>query len=471
MLVLVLSPVLGLMIGVAPIVAALPFAGMAIALAMVSARARLVVAVFGALFVFRSSDAVTVPKLAYFSTLLVLTFLAAVGLYRERVSLTQAQKWVLTAVGVWLAIVLASSVNALANGATPTTWLRTALPYLLMGLLVLLGLDAGRHVPPSFVALLAVTAGFASAVGEMAFWASRRQLWSVDIEYLGLSSPSLVALGVGVAFSLAVKRPDRRVPMLVVGAAMVGMSISPGTRTSMFLLVGLVGLMGPAGRGLLPPQRGIPVAMVALGLTLAGAFTLSSRTVDNEAYSLSERLRSFTSIAEQGVEGDASASARALAVDVTWSEFVDAPVFGRGPGAPIYGWINDVSYRLDTPLTLLAHLGIVGLGGIAFLAWSVGRVMRVRVYGPNDIFALAARIAIFALAVPFLIGGVYHEKGLSIALALVVAGRFAELRTATRTGDAATPSIDAPEPATDRPRSRAGGGTSRGRTRAAPGHQ
>ena len=327
--------------------------------------------------------------------------------------------------GVWLAILGASSINALIHGASPTQWLRTALPYFLIAMLVVIGLDTGRRVNPAFIARLAIAAGFVAAVGEVAFWANRRNLWSVDVEYLGLSSPTLVAFGVGVSLAVAVRSTRHRVPLLVVSALLIGLSMSPGTRMSVALLLGLLGLAGPAARGLVPLRKFAPLAVGAVVLTLVLAMTLSSRTVEDEGY-LADRLRSFTAIAEQGAAGDASASARALAARVAWETFVQTPVFGVGPGAPITGWIQDLSYRLDSPLTLLAHLGIVGMVGMAALSGWIWRLLYTRHYGQRDVFALAARVAAFALAIPFVIGSIYHEKGLSVALALAVAGRVAE---------------------------------------------
>lgn len=408
------SPLVG--VGVA---AAVP----GLALVVSSAKARLVTVTLGALLVFQSEAAGA--KYVYLAAATLCFALAAARLARTDDELLSAFRPLLPAgLVVWL-LVGASALVARSTGTSLANWAADVLPYVLLVVLPVVGIDAAADVTPRVAGAIICFVGVLAAVGFAVDWLSRRGVSSLGVDRVVLATTAVPALAFAYALVNASLAPRMlRWPVLAVTIA--ALMLVTGTRTNLVLVFVCAGLVGAAAKarftvGRLLLVAGATVAGCAATLPLLGGLVLSDPGF------LTGRLAAAVTASRNGL-ADQSFAIRAASYASARAQFAEHPWFGSGPGHMYPGG----TFTLDTPWMVPAKFGLVGtLVLLGFLSAVVASVRRLRRLVGYRHAMTAARGWAFVMAglTPF--GPWLEDKGTALALMLALAFVTADARSAT----------------------------------------
>jgi O-antigen ligase len=194
-----------------------------------------------------------------------------------------------------------------------------------------------------------------------------------------------------------------------------------GTRGAVVLLAGFAGVAGATRKGRVALPR-VPVVLFPILILAAAVTPIIVTYVSSDPTFFSTRLGSAVSFF-QGANSDPSYVSRAFQYSQAAAVISAHPILGTGPGFlyPDIASSVPAHFTLDTPLVSVAKFGYVGsviiIGYLALLIRAIGNARRITGFTMANTTARAFGF-IFLADLP--LGGYLEDKGLSIALMLVV---------------------------------------------------
>lgn len=425
-----LWPLLLLLTAVAAgmLVVAMPRAAVAVAVAPLvilsaqSAHLRLLLVTLGALLAFESSTGIDLTKLLYLAVF-VLSLGVAWHVRRSELSLRRADGPGALVSRAWWLVVMVIGI-ALPIGVVDSHPLslvaRDAAPYLLLGAVPIIALDAARGVSRRFLLGVFVVLGLFGTASLATELLSLREFTTLPVERLFLSSFILPAVFFAYACARALRPRSPRREVLVWGGTAAGVLAAlllTGTRTAILLLAAPAVVLVLGGK-LSALRRavvlvGIGVALVALVFRFGGA-------VGIETGAALDRLGEVREIGAQGPSG--SLEDRFAQSSASWEAFEDSPLLGTGLGN-VFEWRNPSgvprqAFTVDAAFSTVAKLGAVG--ALLLLAYflTLGQ-LALRFAGPTE---RAALLGLLGIVVPHcILSNPFEDKGLALGLIFVIA--------------------------------------------------
>ncbi len=420
---------LGLLVGLLALVV-----GASVAL---DARVRVVVVVFGGMFVLQSSYGVA--KNLY---LLVVVFAVGRACLREaRHPSVMGRAFVpmFWVGGLFTAYILLSALWAIGNGATFDAYFRDALPYMMLATFPMIALDVSKDVSVRFVQIVIALAGLYGAAAFAVLFLSRRGISALPIDSIGVSATPLCAFV--FCYALSYWRGQRKYIWWGVLATVIPtLLLVTGTRNTLVFSAGIVGLIGSRKLGNVPVLRvvGMCVAVVAAAGLL---IPLLVQQLSSDPGYVGARLNSLLSV-DGLAQTDQSYWDRSRQYGLALGSVERFPIVGTGPGYPYLAYAfnegaSRTAFTLDTPLVSVAKLGILGALLIAaFIAAACFTSRRVRNIGSTGPTTAAGRSFLFVLVAMLPFGAAVENKTTAMAVMLLL---LAQLVHADINGAASRP--------------------------------
>lgn len=421
----VMAPLLGWSVVEMPAVALLPVAALGALPLLVSARARVLFVVFGVIFIFGTSDELTMSKLAYLAGLGAAGVGALVSLYTltRTPAFAALRPLVYASIGLVALVVMSLPVAEL-QGAHLRDWLRDSSAYVMAAMVPLFALDAYAAFSKRALERILVVAGLLGALSFAVNWLARRGIGTLGLDVLGLPTTLLGASLFAYAMAALMQGGQRRVFWLVTGVLTFALLISTGTRTTLVLLAAPLAIVfGSSQRVTSRSLRLVvilPLVVVLVGLTAQSVLKLANADEDVVQHRIELLF-------ESGSKRDHSYIERVNSTRVVWDAFRSAPLLGIAPGSS-FTWddsagVPKTARSVDSPILFLARFGLVGLAWVVGFAVAYLALIRrlARVDGAPTVSRLALvgfggiLLADCILLVPF------EDKGFSAALLLLVA--------------------------------------------------
>jgi O-antigen ligase len=424
-----LTALVSLAIVYGPILAVAAIASLCALVGMVlSARVRFLVVFVGGLLVFQSDQGVGATKYVYLAAAILAVNLSLLRLARSREPVVMAFRPLLPA-SVGLLLFLGSSAFvAQGAGASMTDWFRDVLPYFLVVLLPVVGLDAAQDLSGKHAERLLAIAGFVAAIGFTFDWLDRRGVSTLGFGRVVLATTTLAALGFAYTITKAGLGPHR-LRWLAASTAIMTMMLVNGTRTNIVLLVATVGVVGSRNKLHVPARRVVSMCLFIVAAAAVVLPVLASVLVDSPNF-LQQRILGALSVITGQAGADQSFVARQQSYVVARDAFSQSPWFGIGPGH-LYRSMGFDSMSLDTPWLVSAKLGVIGVAALVIYLLTVAVcVRRVRKLAGWSMMVTVGRgwgVVLLAL-VPF--GPWIEDKGFALALTLYLTALAATAREA-----------------------------------------
>ena len=401
-------------------------------------RTRMVVFVFGGLLVLQRSDTLDAPKLVYFAAAAAVVLSALIVMWRSRETqdFARFRPWIAISVAFGIMIVVSLPVAA-AHGVGFTPWLRGVAAYGLFAVAPLVAFDARRVMSTREAVGWMTVAGALAAISFSIYWLQYRKIADLGIGPLVLPSAQLAFAGfaVTVAFSFRSRRP---VPWAVAGGLILGALLVTGTRTTLLACAVPAVLAIVAGRsqwkqtglalivGAATASLMVALTIVALSNPMAppGSTVPPGLSATPRPELIGERLGSIGTLLTDPASGQ-SLTERIAQSQAAFDAFAADPLLGSGPGR-MYVWTDSSgrrveSYSLDTPISIAAAFGLLGILVCLALVGVFGWFIR---FYDRTIRRGAEYLCVVGLAVSFgltsLLGPPMDDKGAAYALALVL---------------------------------------------------
>lgn len=396
------EPLLGLGVGVAPIVAYLLIR---------SATVRVLAVTVGGMILLGSSTDLGPNKIIYAAVVVVCALISGYRL----ISNPPLYAWVFRPL-VWfgLAVVAIFGISYLASpaGSDLPTFGRQSIFYLLIVLGPVIGLDSGRDLAPRTVHAIIGIIGIVAAVGFAADWLTRRGVTALPFGRFVLSSLVLPGLAFGLALVTVfharsvIARILWLIPIIAIPIAM----LVTGTRTNLIIFIAILFVLGSMRKARVPLGRMIALVIVAgvAGLVL---FPIAVSVAVADPDFIANRVAAL--ISALSGNGDASQSFRQDQAEIAAEMISYSPFFGFGLGYA-------VPFTVDSPLLTPLRLGWVGTGLVASFigALSVAVWRGARAYSRSP--ATTAWWAFLAICLVNLIFGTpLEDRGFGFAIMLV----------------------------------------------------
>ena len=429
----------GVLVVPAPWIVLSVFVGLpSLAVIVNSSRARLYFFVLGGLAVFQLPDSASSIKLAYLGGV---ALCSAVSVTRvSRVSDPWVRSfWPLIPPGALAVLVFAIGLTIGITQSDPTDAVRDAIPYLLLVLGPVIGLDAARDMGTRGLYRLTVSVGIAAAVGFSTDWLERRGVSSLPFGRFLLATFMLGALGFVVALVMASSTIGwSRLRWIVAACVIPSAYLITGSRGVLVIFAGAIGMMGSSRKSRAPIARAFSL-VVAVAVTIYVVVPPLAQVLISDPSFIDGRIRAATQFLD-GSGGDQSLQERLQAVAWTNDAFQANLLFGTGPG---HRYPNG-AFTLDSPLTLLAKWGLIG--GLAFVGFLVAIALVSRnvhlagTFTPANAVARGFLFVVLAIT-PF--GGAFEDKGFALAVALLIAILAASAREVAQLDELQTPNAGA----------------------------
>ncbi|WP_165922462.1 O-antigen ligase family protein [Pseudonocardia endophytica] len=308
------------------------------------------------------------------------------------------------------------------NGISPESWLRDALPYILLIGSPIIALGAVHDLSRDWCFRMIAVVGVISAVAFAVDWLSRRGVSTLPVSRFAFGSAAMIAFAFGFLLVRALLRRRHRIWW---GAAALLMPLSiliTGSRTALILFAAVGAAIGPLARERIPPIRavmcvGAAALIVWTALPVLGSALISNPEFLGSRIEAAERVLTGSADADQSYEGRASQTTQAAGA------IANAPVFGVGLGHQFEVPGRDEPNRsnIDSPLGPVAKLGLFGTGAlVCFLAALVRPIVIGSRERPDFVYtACWSFVVLFLVQIPF--GSFVEDKGLSFAVLLFVA--------------------------------------------------
>jgi hypothetical protein len=419
------------MLTLGPVMACIAAAGGLLLVALVAwPLARLLCVVLGALLVFQSpSDA---GKVAYVGLAVVCAGLSVVHLLRDPDPLVRCFRPMIFGGIVYAAVIGLSLVVATSSGATASAWFREALPYILLVLLPVVGIDAGSHLSSTQAHRIVGVLGVLTALGFALDWLNRRGVSSLGIGRVLLATGALPTLA--FAYSIAHARGTLRAPMwLLTASVIMSLLLVTGARSNLVCLFAFVGVVGRKKNAGVNPARSAFYILAIVGALVVVVPLVGKYMIANPEF-LDARVQAAKTVIQGTAAHDQSFEARQYRYLVDQETFHRHPWFGAGAVG-----------TSDSPYILLARTGIIGAAAMLFylgaIALSIRRTRRMS--GPLPVHT-AARAWALVLLVTTPFGPWFDDKGLALAVTLMVAAVVAQVAHAGPASSPVPPDEDEP---------------------------
>lgn len=415
----------GLVIWWKPAAALILAVGSASVLLIPSAAIRGAVLIFGGLAVLQSGAGLSATKLAYLAAVSIGTAVALVRLGHLRYAAPSPRYerlvfWSLLFGGYVVVTVCVSLVR----GADLVAAIRDATPYLLFALAPIFAFDLSLSVPPRVLRTMLLSAGFLAAVGFAVEWLGRRGL--ADFSLNRIAFPSFLMAGAlfSYAASASLQGPGRRLAWLLIAGAVLSLMLVTGTRTSLVFLVAPLAIIVVAKRS--GSRRITRLVSFGLGTAAAVGLLLPSLMwlVGADVGRSLERFASVTQVLANPM-ADPSFVERAAVTIMARDVFLGSPLLGGGLGHS-FAWTTFAGeerdgFNIDSPLSVPAKFGIVGVFLLSMIAWHLLAEVRRQV-GQHRGLPHAALLGYLALGGAWLLFlSPFEDKGFSFGLTLLVA--------------------------------------------------
>jgi O-antigen ligase len=416
---------IGAFVVLEPPLAVLPLVSLGAILLLTSPFARITFLVFGGLLALQSSQGLDLLKIAYLGGVLV-SFAAALFTYSQRRADPSHRLAVplLRVSVIFGVLIIVSSLIASGNGVPRTDWLRDVAPYVLFACAPVFALDAQASLSRRTLLILLVTAGSFATLSFAVNWLSVRQIATLPISRLALSSFLFPAALFAYGAAASLEGRARRLRWLALTSLIFGLLLVTGTRSTFVLLfvpivIAIAARRYVAVRSLRLVVLAPVLVILALGISYAAIVTTGASTKV-----LSERISILKGTGRSS--SDASYNDRLAQADAAWTVFEESPMFGGGPGTTFSYVLNNgtkgSSFVLDTSLTFPAKFGFVGLGVIALLVSAWVSFLRSLCSFNHPRTETLALIGLVVLAVPTaLLTTPLEDKGFTLGLILVLA--------------------------------------------------
>jgi hypothetical protein len=395
------------------------------------AWARLAFVVAGGLLVFASNtDHLTATKVGYFAgvALAVISILRHRELYADLRQPATTIRTLAPMVLVLGALVVLSFSVAHAEHTALSPWLRDAAAYGLVAIVPLFLWDFERNTSVQLALLarvLLAVGGVLTALSLIVQWLGQRGIVSTRVTLHIL--PGLFLPG-ALAFFLAVRAGSvsRRRVWYALGALAIPLALFvTGTRSALSLVVCVAVLLFSRAEGKRRLLLWTGAAVVAAVIAVAALVAVGHSGHAGLA-KLSHRITSIPHTVAHP-NSDPSYRLRANEWHVAWVTFKEHPLLGAGPGHT-FTWncassgcvTGTVSgYNLDSPLTFPAKFGLLGLLGLAIVAYSLVKFLRVRRETAQHLgwLALAWYLVFVVAELPF--GWPFESKDFTLGLLLL----------------------------------------------------
>jgi hypothetical protein len=392
---------------------------------------------------FGSSSSLNIQKIAFIS-LVPVTLVFAVKAYRNARPTTEASRNQKTHPRVlevfeylWLAYLFISIWRSLNSGSDLASVFRDSISFLTWSLVLLWAYDLSTS-KPEVVTRVAMGLTALAAVGTGLTWVDLRGA-AILPSYLRLfPSPSLAVLGVYLAASVLLCYGFRVLPMLCLMASCTGLVLT-GTRTFILVPVSMIAMLIVSRKLGLRAVIGWSVVLASIVLAAKFALPAISSLLGVNPNFLASRGQALTSVLSQGLSSDSSGEGRLSSTSQAWAVFQLNPMLGQGPGYIFEASGGGPTLGLDTPLTFPAKFGIVGVGILLGLIVTVSLFVR----SISRVAGLEWRLAAtgFGLFQLFLLtfGGAFGDKGLGLALVLLIGGMLSSARQELGPSETAAP--------------------------------
>jgi O-antigen ligase len=421
----VLAGTIGALLVVKPLFAVLPLLGLGAVLLLASPHARITFLVFGGLLALQSSQGLDLVKLAYLAGVLVSFAAALFGLSQRRNDPSHKMAVPLLRLSlVFFLLIIVSWPIASAHGVARTDWLRDVAPYVLFASAPVFALDAQSSLSRRTLLRLLLIAGSFATLSFAIYWLNLRQIASLPISRVALSSFFFPAALFAYGAAASLQGRARRIRWLALTSLIFALLLVTGTRSTFVLLfIPLAIAIGARRYFVVRSLRLAVLAPVLLVLAFGTAYSVVVATGASTKI-LSERISILKGTGSQF--SDASYNDRVAQFDAAWNVFKENPVFGGGPGTT-FSWesnnrAKNSSFILDTSMTFPAKFGIVGLAVVAFLISCWVAFLRSLCSFNHPRTETLALIGLAAVAVPgALLATPFEDKGFTLGLILVLA--------------------------------------------------
>lgn len=383
-----------------------------------SARFRLFVVVAGALVAFQvGGDAL---KMGYLALALLCVGNALVRLNTRSEPEVRAFRPMLALAPVVIGYIGLSYVIASDFGAVPSDWFRDALPYLLVVILPVVGLDAAQDVSYSTLRKMAWWLGAVAGVALAFEWISRRGATESVGRFL-LASDVFVLFAFCVALVCAATAVNRGRWFWATGF-LAACLIVTGSRSNLAMLaVAGVGAIGATRKGRVPLGRMVGIGLGLLVVAGGAVLTLGAMFAPD---TLAERWDLLVNVIDGNLAADQSYEIRSIAYDTVHDWWGLHMWFGGGPGH-LYTVTTDYyeleqTFNLDTPWMTPAKFGIVGTGLLTAYLLAIVRGIRGTGGQPHPFYTVGRAFALLMI-VRILFSPWLEDKGTALALTLLVA--------------------------------------------------
>lgn len=415
------SLLLGALLPLVPLLAAAPLAVLAGAALVVSPLVRVVVVVFGGLFVFQASQALDLPKIAYLAAVAVAFAAALPQALQELRGSPRPVRGLLVGAGCVGIVSLMSLPVSLLRGDDALTWVRGVAPYGLFVVVPVFALDAAYSIPRRWLMALLVIAGTLSTASYAVEWFARRDLTALAFNRLVLPSTLLPAALFAMAIAIALGTGRLRPLWAGLAGWILLIMLLTGSRTNLVLLAALPSVFVAAGGGIsLRTVRLFGIIATLLILTGAGlVFITGAGGFAGDR--LADRLASVTTVlADPG--SDPSYYERAAQTAAAFEDWARAPLFGTGPAHEVI-WrkadgSSEATLVIDSPLLYPMRFGLIGIAALA--AVLLGWLKFIR--ATPDAVARGTLAGTWGVAIAFaILVSPLDDKGFAMALLLAMA--------------------------------------------------
>jgi hypothetical protein len=313
-------------------------------------------------------------------------------------------------------VLLVNLLESGQNGVGVSRWVTEATPYILLVVLPIVGIEAGRSSAQGLLTLLMVSVSVLAPIAFMVDWLNRRGVSALPFgRILFASIPlSCIALSFGIA-KLAHSR--KLIPWALIAALTPCCVLLTGTRTGFVLLFGALGAMGRKRPGRLSAST-MFFLLLGIGLLISLFIPILGNLVASRPDFYARRfgdIQAILSGENDLLSSDASFRGRSFQTELSMDIFAEHPLLGEGLGVVHYG-----AQVLDTPVAPLSQFGIIGctaIGAMIAVWFLLGRNLYLQgesVVGSTTLRVFGVCMMVYA---PF--SSPLSDKGLSLAVCLM----------------------------------------------------
>jgi hypothetical protein len=437
-LIVLIGVILGASIPSFPMVAVIVLGLLYSFLLFKSATTRLLTTIIGSLLVFQSSDGVGLLKIGFLACLGIITVSSLIGSYKYLKE--EKYKHIRTIIvygAVFLLYIIVNMGFSFIRGNDVMSALRDCVPYIIFSVSPILALDFAMNIKRKNLFSFFLLTGIYGTFSCVYTWVQLRNITDIEsFNNIGLAS-YMLAYAFFTYCCVNALRGKKKIFgwTLAAGLVLGGLAIT-GTRTSFVVLTAGFIVIILSGRDMSSFQkilRGFRVFITLLITTTVGAVILLNITNVDKTIFLDRMKMSLVLFDQEKLANDNSIYMRASQTNAAVDAIKESPLVGMGPGYVFQtnNWDGKIQYRssLDSPLAITAKHGIVGSIILLLFLWKI--YMYIRNTNKDKQYSLTTYYLLGFLGInliTMLIIPTVEDKGLSIAILLLLALSFNELK-------------------------------------------